>query len=125
MKKTRVGKMAACVLRHVFKKPATTRYPFVKSSSPKAFRGKIVFYPEKCVGCKMCMRDCPSGAIEIAQTGEKQFEATFDLSKCIYCAQCVDSCLKKALEFSGEFELARLDRRQCIVTFRAPHQKTP
>jgi hypothetical protein len=34
--------------------------------------------------------------------------------------------LKKALIWSGDFELAQLDRRQCIVTYRnAPHHKTP
>jgi formate hydrogenlyase subunit 6/NADH:ubiquinone oxidoreductase subunit I len=111
------------VLRSVFKKPNTTRYPYVKSGMPKGFRGKIKFYPERCIGCKLCMRDCPSNAITIKKVGEKQFEAEFDLGKCIYCGQCVDSCLKKALEYTEEFELAQLDRAKLKINFHAEPEK--
>jgi len=114
----RPGKMMSQVLRSIFKRPATTRYPFVKSGMPEKFRGKLKFYPERCIGCKLCMKDCPSNAITIKKIGEKQFECEIDLGKCIYCAQCVDSCMKKALESTGEFELASLDREKLKVTFR-------
>jgi len=114
----RPGKMIKQVLQSIFKKPATTRYPFFKSEPPKSFRGKLKFYPERCIGCKFCMKDCPSGAITIIKAGEKQFECEIDLAKCIYCAQCVDSCPKKALEATNEFELASLDRDKLKVTFR-------
>lgn len=112
----RPGKMIKQVLNSIFKKPATTRYPFVKFEMPDKFRGKLKFYPERCIGCKLCMRDCPSNAINIKKVGEKQFEAQIDLGKCIYCGQCVDSCLKKALEMTKEFELASLNRDTLKVT---------
>ncbi len=115
----RPGKMMSQVLQSLFKKPATTSYPFVKKAMPKNFRGKLHFHPEKCIGCKMCMKDCPSGAITIRQTGEKKFEAVIDLDKCIYCAQCVDTCPKKALEATPEFELAQLDHKKLKVVFSA------
>jgi formate hydrogenlyase subunit 6/NADH:ubiquinone oxidoreductase subunit I len=115
----RPGKMMSQVLQSLFKKPATTSYPFVKKAMPKNFRGKLRFHPEKCIGCKMCMKDCPSGAITIRQTGEKKFEAVIDLDKCIYCAQCVDTCPKKALEATPEFELAQLDHKKLKVVFSA------
>lgn len=114
----RPGKMIKQVLESIFKKPATMLYPHVKEVVPKTFRGKIKFHPEKCIGCKLCMRDCPSGAITIRKVGEKEFEADIDLGKCIYCAQCVDSCMKKALEATNEFELAVLERNKLKVTFR-------
>jgi formate hydrogenlyase subunit 6/NADH:ubiquinone oxidoreductase subunit I len=115
----RPGKMMSQVLGSLFKKPATSKYPFVKKAMPKNFRGKLRFHPEKCIGCKMCMRDCPSGAITIRPVGEKKFEAVIDLDKCIYCAQCVDTCPKKALEATPEFELAQLDRKKLKVVFSA------
>lgn len=121
----RPGKMMSQVLRSIFKRPATTRYPFVKSGMPEKFRGKLKFYPERCIGCKLCMKDCPSNAITIKKIGEKQFECEIDLGKCIYCAQCVDSCMKKALESTGEFELASLDREKLKVTLRGDDKQDP
>ncbi len=113
------GKMIRQVLSSMMKKPVTTKYPYVKFEMPKSFRGKIKFYPEKCIGCKFCMRDCPSNAIVINKVGEKRFEAEFRLDKCIYCAQCTDSCPKKALEITNEFELAQLDNNKLKVVFHA------
>jgi formate hydrogenlyase subunit 6/NADH:ubiquinone oxidoreductase subunit I len=65
------------------------------------------------------MKDCPSGAITITKTGEKEFQAEIDLSRCIYCAQCVDSCPKKALEITEAVELAQLDPSKLKIVFRA------
>jgi formate hydrogenlyase subunit 6/NADH:ubiquinone oxidoreductase subunit I len=119
----RPAKMLKQLLRSLRKKPATVKYPAEGKEMPKGFRGKLKFYPEKCVGCKLCMRDCPTGAIEIRKLNEKEFEAVIDLGKCIYCAQCVDSCLKKALEVTPEYELAQLDNAKLRVTFHAPSEE--
>jgi len=121
----RPGKMILQVLSSIFKKPATTRYPFVKFELPDGVRGEIKFDPKNCIGCKLCMRDCPTGAITIKPAGEKKFEAEIDLGKCIYCGQCVDSCLKKALSVSKNFELAVLDDKKLKVTFDAKSQDAP
>ncbi len=120
----RPGKMIIQVLESLFKKAATTKYPFVKTEMPDRFRGKLKFYPERCIGCKICMRDCPSNAITIRKIGEKKFEAEIDLAKCIYCAQCVDSCPKQALEATKEFELAGLDHDKLKVVFSADTNDT-
>jgi formate hydrogenlyase subunit 6/NADH:ubiquinone oxidoreductase subunit I len=112
----RPGQMLRQVLSSVMVKPATFNYPAEKLKMPERFRGRLKFCAEKCIGCKLCMKDCPSGAITIRKVGEKQFEADIDLSKCIYCGQCVDSCMKKALEITPEFELAQLSRGALRVT---------
>jgi len=114
------------VIRNLLKKPATVLYPFVKAKIQDKFRGKIIFSPDMCIGCKLCMKDCPAKAINIIQVetaqppapaaGEapkpapRKFRCEIDLGRCIYCAQCVDSCPKKALHSSQEFELAAIDR---------------
>jgi len=119
------GKMIETVLSSLFKKPFTINYPAEKFVMPKNFRGKLKFYPEKCIGCLICVKDCPAKAIKINNVGDKKFEAELDLGKCIYCAQCVDSCPKKALEATPEFELAQLDRNKLKVTFHAATDSPP
>jgi len=119
------GKMAAEVLRHVLKTPATELYPFVKTEMPLDFRGKMVFIAEKCIGCRLCSRDCPAAALAINKVGDKRFEAVFDLDKCIYCAQCVDSCNKDAILTSKEYELASLTRSTLKFRFDAPPAPPP
>ncbi|MFA4991577.1 MAG: 4Fe-4S binding protein [Candidatus Omnitrophota bacterium] len=120
----RPGKILRQVLSSLAKKPATLNYPAEKTDMPVGFRGKIRFYPEKCVGCRLCVKDCPSDAIEIRKTGDKRFEAEINIGKCIYCGQCAESCLKKALEVTKEFELAQLDKDKLKVVFRAGPEKT-
>jgi formate hydrogenlyase subunit 6/NADH:ubiquinone oxidoreductase subunit I len=113
------GKMLGEVLSSAGKKPATVLYPFEKVVMPPQFRGRLDFISEKCSGCKLCVRDCPSRAITINKVGDKQFECIIDLDLCIYCAQCVDSCPKDSLAMTPDFELAQLDRGKLKLTFHA------
>jgi formate hydrogenlyase subunit 6/NADH:ubiquinone oxidoreductase subunit I len=106
----RPGMMAREVLGSFWKKTATITYPALSVEMPDKFRGRIIFHATRCIGCKLCVRDCPSEAIAINKIGEKRFEAIIDTDRCIFCAQCVDSCNKDALESSKDYELASLDK---------------
>jgi formate hydrogenlyase subunit 6/NADH:ubiquinone oxidoreductase subunit I len=107
------------VLVSFCKKPATNLYPREKIEMPEKFRGKLKFDPRLCIGCGMCVKDCPTQAIAIRKLAEGKFAAEIDLSKCIYCAQCVDSCPKKALQATCDVELAQLNNAKLKVVFRA------
>jgi len=107
------------VLRHLFRKPATVKYPFVKLEVPKGFRGSPVFHSAKCIGCMICVKDCPAEAIEIIRVSEteKKFKMILHNDRCIHCAQCEESCPTKTYVMDQEFELAVFDRHKLKKEF--------
>ena len=115
----RPGRMTLAVLASLFKKPATIAYPFSRFEMPEHFRGQPKFDSSKCIGCRLCIRDCPSQAITITKIGERRFEASLDCGKCIYCGQCAETCPRKAIEISGDFELAQTEKQALRVVFHA------
>ena len=118
------------LLRHIFKKPATVKYPYEKLEVPKGFRGTPVLKPERCTACKICVLDCPAEAIEIVPVSEvdKKFKMTIHNDRCVHCEQCVESCPQDAMEMNREFELAVFDRHKLkaeyLYTKAAPKAKT-
>ena len=60
--------------------------------------------PDKCQGCGICLRECPTEAI----SGGKRMVHIIDQSKCIKCGTCLDVCpdrFSAVVKVSGE-ELA-------------------
>ena len=66
-----IGALLGDVIKSLFTKPATQAYPFVKAATPDRLRGKLVYDPEKCTGCQLCIKDCPSNAIELLVVDKK------------------------------------------------------
>ena len=52
------------------------------------------FINDNCIGCGLCKKVCPAGAI----TGEKKERHVIDTDKCLKCGACMEKCKKHAIE---------------------------
>ncbi|HEY8350222.1 MAG TPA: 4Fe-4S dicluster domain-containing protein [Clostridia bacterium] len=118
MKRGRPGRILKMAVRQVFCKPATILYPKGKMQIADKYRGRLVYDPSNCVGCNLCMRYCPAGALKIVNDGTKEnrkMKAYLNVGHCIFCCQCVDSCPKKCLSFSQDIDLSSFRKEDLTV----------
>jgi len=98
-------------LRSLFSKPFTRRFPKVKPPLPETFRGKHLYSKEKCIGCQICVKNCPTNAITFIPKTKK---VEFNLMRCIFCGLCEDVCPVKAIEFGNEIVFSQ-DKNKLVV----------
>ena len=104
------------VLKHMFMHPITLEYPEKKRFQSYVFKGKPVV--KGCVGCGICKRVCPSGAIKYEKNEEdKVISYTFDLAKCIFCGNCMYYCPHKAINLTQEFELGTSEKKDLKLEY--------
>jgi formate hydrogenlyase subunit 6/NADH:ubiquinone oxidoreductase subunit I len=141
-KKSRISPILKRAASHIFTKPATTKYPFVKPTLPKDSRGQPIYEITSCnvidlgqdnftldvrsitgSNCRVCERDCPTKAIEIVDIGDGKKRPQINLNKCIFCYQCVESCPRKAIKASDLYELATTDKGALIMKPKEPKKQ--
>jgi formate hydrogenlyase subunit 6/NADH:ubiquinone oxidoreductase subunit I len=116
----RIGAMLSDILGSLFQRPATQLYPFERFPAPVQFRGALNYDPDHCAGCQLCVKDCPSNALEliVLDRVNKRFILRYHIDKCTYCAQCVQSCRFKCLHMSSEqWELAATNKEPFLVNY--------
>jgi len=67
---------------------------FVFAVSMLIFAGnaKYSVVAEKCIGCKLCVNECPTKAITMVKN-----KAIIDPAKCVNCGLCAKKCPTKAI----------------------------
>ena len=116
----RVGAMLSDIVKSFFQRPVTQIYPGVRYEAPNRFRGKLIWNFEKCTGCGLCAKDCPSNAIEVIVVDKikKQFVVRYHIDRCTFCAQCVQNCRFKCMQMSNnQWELASLTKDPFTVYY--------
>ena len=108
------------VLRSLWKRPFTEKYPFEKQPTPERLRGKLHYDPEKCTGCCLCSKECPANSLELITLDkkEKRFVLRYHEDRCTFCAQCVQNCRFSCLEMSpNEWELAATTKEPFTIYY--------
>ena len=93
--------MFPTIIKNLFTRPATRRYPFFDTREPfPDARGRLYFDTNKCDLCGDCARVCPADALRVDTEGQ---ELHYDPFKCIYCATCVQTCLQFAISMDNHY----------------------
>lgn len=88
------------VIKNLFSKPATRKYPFEPKVYPERTRGHVVNDMDVCVLCGLCSIKCPTRAITVDKAAK-----TWNIRpmSCIQCRSCVDNCPKKCLSMDTQY----------------------
>lgn len=129
------------VLKHMFRKPITIRYPEEKRKLPPRSRGRHYLTKwedgkERCVGCELCSIVCPSQAIYVkpAQNdpehphshGERYAsDYQINMLRCIFCGLCEEACPTGAIILGNDYELSAYNREDLIYTKDMLTEKNP
>lgn len=116
------------LLRHLFKKPVTVKYPFERLEPPVDLRCKLAITANKCIGCMLCVRDCPTNCLTVTKVfdspnvKERRYRIKYEMERCIFCAQCVEVCPTDAILLSKDFELAQTEKEKLTFEYEPTHR---
>ncbi len=110
--------------KHLGRHAITVQYPKERWTMPERSRGMVVLLTDEesgklsCTACLLCMRACPSGAIEIETAEDEKgkrirYPKGFTLSYhiCCFCGLCEESCNFAAIKLIPKYEFPEWDSR--------------
>jgi len=102
---SRIFKAIKSVLGLAVSKPMTFSFP-PDMPLTELYRGRQLYKPELCKGCKICANVCPNNAIQMLEREKSEENKTglqpqIDFRKCCFCGLCVDNCPTGALSFTN------------------------
>ena len=100
-------KMLGRILKNLFSKPATRKYPVDKREPFANARGCIDMDVSTCIFCGICQKKCPANAIKVNKE-TKTWE--IDPYKCIVCNECVVVCPKKSIISNAHYNAPQYEK---------------
>ena len=103
----------------VFRKPSTENFPAEVPEAAEGYRGRIVYHPDLCINCGMCMRVCAPQAMTKTvvplENGDQEITMEFNLGSCTFCQMCADFCSRHAIEMSRDYLMVAEDEKDLVV----------
>ncbi len=102
-------------LKSIFTRPATIQYPKERTPVEPDARGRHYADLRRCIGCSLCMIECPTNAIKMERIPEgysrpkknpKAVYPVINYLQCIFCYRCVSVCPTSAYVTTSEYRLA-------------------
>ena len=83
----------------VFFKGCPLRCKWCQNPETNTATPSLVFFKDKCLGCRTCLGICPTGAVYL-----KDDQLAYSRSLCVSCGACADRCPSLAREIVGRVE---------------------
>lgn len=106
------------ILEALIEGPETVGFPFETANLPDGYRGAIIFNPEQCTGCGLCVRDCPAEGLALVKKSRDEFRLIHYPARCAYCGQCEDTCRRGAISHSNQIVGSTADPHGWVVVLK-------
>jgi len=107
--------LLSAILDAFIKAPETIDYPFGQLDLAEGFRGAIVFDTDKCIGCGLCVLNCPADALQMDKKSREEYKLIHFPARCAYCGQCEDNCRHGAISHSNKLVKPTLNPEGLVV----------
>ena len=96
----------------------TIMYPYEKEWVPDNYRGRPGLIFDRCLGCGICVRACPTTCIELVEVadddGNMVKRPQVNVGRCMMCGYCAEYCPVNAMTTTTDYELAEFSRKDLI-----------
>jgi len=82
----------------VFFKGCNLRCAWCQNPESHSLRPQVMYYRERCTGCRRCVEVCPAGAVR----EQAPWGLLTDQAACTLCGTCVEACFSAARKILGE-----------------------
>ena len=108
----------ARIIKSTIHRPVTIMYPYEKEWVPDNYRGRPGLRFDRCLGCGICVRACPTTCIELVEVADDEGNMVkrpqVNVGRCMMCGYCAEYCPVDAMTTTTDYELAEFSRKDLI-----------